>query len=103
MTTSQPNLLQLAKQGDVRAIAALINRQLEPKGITAKVSLKGSILQVMLEAEQVPDQTALVAFIRKGVTSLAVKAIERVKVYGRQVEEDFPAWNQTLAWENPLT
>jgi hypothetical protein len=29
----------------------------------------------MLEAEQVPDQKALVAFIRKGVTSLAVKAL----------------------------
>jgi PASTA domain len=101
MTTSQPNLLQLAKQGDVTAIATLINRQLEPKGITAKVSLKGSTLQVMLEAEQVPDQKALVAFVRKGVTSLAVKAIERVKVYGRQVGEDFPEWSNEFDLVEP--
>jgi Domain of unknown function (DUF4429) len=94
MTTSQPGLVELAKQGDVRAIASLINRQLQPKGITAKVSLKESVLQVMLEAEQVPDQQALVAFIRKGVTSLAVKTIEKVKVYGRQPGEDFPIWSQ---------
>ncbi|WP_277926746.1 MULTISPECIES: hypothetical protein [Nostoc] len=37
---TQPNLLELAKQGDAQAIASLINRQLQPKGITAKVALK---------------------------------------------------------------
>ncbi|MBW4457373.1 MAG: hypothetical protein KME55_34575 [Nostoc indistinguendum CM1-VF10] len=34
------NLLALAKQGDTAAIASLINRQLQPKNITAKVTLK---------------------------------------------------------------
>ncbi|WP_242063438.1 hypothetical protein [Nostoc sp. FACHB-892] len=37
---TQPNLLELAKQGDAQAIASLMNRQLQPKGITAKVALK---------------------------------------------------------------
>ncbi|MCY7285046.1 MAG: DUF4429 domain-containing protein, partial [Cyanobacteria bacterium CAN_BIN43] len=101
MTTSQPSLLELAKQGDVKAITALINRQLEPKGITAKVSLKESVLQVMLEGDQVPDQQALVAFIRKGLTGLAVKAIQKVKVYGRQTGEDFPTWNQDFRLGEP--
>ncbi|WP_324978394.1 hypothetical protein [Nostoc sp.] len=32
MTNVQPNLLQLAKQGDPKAIAALMNRSLQPKG-----------------------------------------------------------------------
>ncbi|MBC6436351.1 DUF4429 domain-containing protein [Nostoc sp. HG1] len=53
----------------------------------------------MLEAEQVPDQQALVAFIRKGMTSLAVEAIEKVKVYGRQPGEDFPTWSQDFSIE----
>jgi hypothetical protein len=91
---TQTNLLELAKQGNVEAIASLINRQLQPKGITAKVALKDACLQVMLESPEVPDQQALVTFIRKRITGLRVASIERVKVYGRQAGEEFPAWNQ---------
>jgi hypothetical protein len=93
MTASQPNLLELAKQGDARAIAALMNRQLQPKGITAKVSLKDGCLQVMLEAPQIPpDQQALSSFIHKGILGLGSSSIQQIKVYGRQTGEEFPGW-----------
>jgi DNA-binding transcriptional regulator YhcF (GntR family) len=91
---TQPNLLELAKQGDAQAIASLMNRQLQPKGITAKVALKDACLQIMLESAQVPNQQALVAFIRKSIVGLGAASIERVKIYGRQTGEEFPAWNQ---------
>jgi len=91
---TQPNLLELAKQGDAQAIASLINRQLQPKGITVKVALKDACLQIMVESAQVPNQQALVAFLRKGITGLTTASIERVKIYGRQAGEEFPAWNQ---------
>jgi hypothetical protein len=91
---TQLNLLELAKQGNVEAIASLMNRQLQSKGITAKVALKNACLQVMLESPEVPDQQALVTFVCKGITGLGVASIERVKIYGRQAGEDFPAWNQ---------
>jgi hypothetical protein len=96
MTTPQPNLLQLAKLGDLRAIAALMNHSLQPKGITAKVALKDGCLQVMLESAQVPDQQSLVVFVRKGITNLEIAFIERIKIYGRVSGEEFPAWNQEL-------
>lgn len=88
------NLLELAKRGDVQAIASLMNLSLQPKGITAKVALKDRCLQVMLEAAQVPNQQTLVEFVRKGITGLGVPSIEIVKVYGRQTGEEFPAWNK---------
>ncbi len=53
---TQPNLLELAKQGDAQAIASVINYLLKPKNITAKVVLKNNCLQVMLESVQVPEQ-----------------------------------------------
>ena len=90
---TQQNILELAKQGNAQAIASLMNRQLQHKGITAKVALKDACLQVMLESAQVPDQQGLVAFVRKGITGLGTASVERVKVYGRQVGEEFPAWN----------
>jgi uncharacterized protein (DUF697 family) len=93
-TTTQPNLLELAKQGNAQAIATLMNRQLQPKAITAKAAIKEGCLQIMLESAQVPNQQALVVFIRKGITNLGAEPIKKVKVYGRQIGEEFPAWNE---------
>ncbi|MFM6347785.1 MAG: hypothetical protein ACKPFK_21965, partial [Dolichospermum sp.] len=78
---TQDNLLALAKQGDVQAIASLMNRSLQPKGITAKVALKDACLQVMLESEQISNQKALAEFVKKGIIALDIPSIERVKVY----------------------
>jgi len=89
----QGNLLELAKQGDVKAIASLINRSLQAKGIKAKVDLKNSCLQVMLESPELPNQPALVDFLKQGVTGLGASSIQRVKVYGQILGADFPAWN----------
>lgn len=88
--------LQLAKQGDVKAITALMNRVLESKGITAKATLRDSCLQIILEANQLPHQNALVEFVTKGITSLEVESIKSVKIYGRQVGEEFPVWDTEL-------
>lgn len=41
----QLNLLELARQGDAKAIAALMNRSLQAKGITAKATLQGWLLE----------------------------------------------------------
>jgi hypothetical protein len=60
-------LMKLSKEGNPQAIATLINRQLQPKGITAKAAIKNGCLQIMLESAQVLNQQALVPFIRKGV------------------------------------
>jgi len=93
---TQPSLSELAKQGNPNAIASLITRSLSPQGITAKASLKGDCLRVMLESLQVPDQQAAVQFIRKGLTKLKAESIKTVKIYGKQVGTDFPAWSQEL-------
>lgn len=91
---TQPNILELAKQGDTQAIASLMNRHLYPKGITAKVAFKDACLEVILESAQVPNQQILVAFVRKGLTALGAAPIERVKVDGQQTGEEFPAWSK---------
>lgn len=94
MTDSKSDITSLAKQGNPKAIAALMNQSLQTKGITAKVALKDGCLQIMLESTEVPNQNSLVTFIKKGVTSLGILSVERVKVYGKQSGEEFPAWNQ---------
>lgn len=73
---SQQNLVQLAKQGNPEAIATLINHSLQPKGITAKVSIKQNCLQVLLESTLIPNQQVLVSTIRKGISSLGISNIQ---------------------------
>ncbi|WP_375503344.1 hypothetical protein [uncultured Nostoc sp.] len=91
---TQPNILELAKQGDVQAIASLMNRHLHPKGINAQVAFQDTCLEVILESPQVLNQQILVAFIRKGLTALGSASIEIVKVYGQQTGQEFPAWSK---------
>src|SRR4028118_128824 len=91
---TQPTILELAKQGNPKAIAALMNRYLQAQGVTAKVSIKGNCLRVMLQSKQVPKEEALVKFIRQGLLKLEVASITTVQVYGKQVGKEFPAWIQ---------
>jgi len=98
---SQQNPLELAKQGDSNAIAALINRNLKPKGITAKVSRKDDCLRVMLESAKVPNQDSLVEFIRSGVLKLEVAGINTLQIFGREVGDDVPIWSQTINLKTP--
>jgi len=99
---TQQNLLQLAKQGNPKAIAAMLNQSLKSKSITAKASLKDGYLQILLESAQTPNQQDIVSFIRKGLTNLAAESITRVKVYGRQIGEESPAWSQAFEMVSEL-
>ncbi|MCF2146725.1 hypothetical protein IQ276_009720 [Desmonostoc muscorum LEGE 12446] len=91
---TQPNILELAKQGDVEAIASLMNRHLQPKGITAKVAFKDACLEIILESAEIPNQETWVAFLRRGLTNLGAASVDRVKVYGQHTGKEFPAWSQ---------
>lgn len=93
MTESNSTLAKLANKGDVQAITTLINRYVQSKGITAKVAIKGDCLQVLLEAQEAPEQQALTNFARRILTTLKINGIYRVNLYGRKTGDEFPEWN----------
>jgi hypothetical protein len=103
MTTVPPNPVELAKQGDVRAIAFLINRSLQSKGVVAKPVLRDGCLQIMLEATQLPDEQTLVPFIYKGVKGLEIASVKMLKVYGRQAGSNSPCWSQEFRLQEQST
>lgn len=86
---TQPNLVELAKQGNIEAITTLLNGSLQSKDITAKSSLKDSCLQIILEAERVINQQSLAKFISEFLTGLGVLSIKQVKIYSRHKGNDF--------------
>lgn len=100
MNPNQQNLLELAKQGNTRAIAALINRSLQPKGITAKVNLKGNCLQILVESDKPQDQEPITQFLTRGIKKLNIESVDSLKIFGKQKGQDFPDWSQDITLQN---
>lgn len=94
MQAEQPNILELAKQGNPKAIAALMNRSLGSQGITAKAFLKENCLSISLESDQAIDPQQLAPLVYKGIVSLGIKSIKTVKLYGRKRGSEIPDWQQ---------
>ena len=100
MNPNQQNLQELAKQGDARAIAALINRSLQSKGITAKVNLQSSCLQILVESDKLLDQGPITQFLVRGIKKLSIESIDSIKIFGKQNGQDFPDWTQDILLQN---
>ncbi|WP_242054119.1 PrsW family intramembrane metalloprotease [Nostoc parmelioides] len=89
--------LQLAKQGDINAIASLMSLYFQPQGITVKASIKNSCLQLILESEQVPDKASSVTFIRQELSTWQPALITTVLIYGLRNNEPFPDWEEAFS------
>jgi pilus assembly protein FimV len=94
---TQPKLLELAKQGDPQAIAILMNRSLQPQGMTVKVTREGNNLSVLLQADQTPNRLVMTNFVRNGITNLKLQSvIQSVHIMGQRTGDSQPAWDQEL-------
>ena len=92
----QPDLRKLAQQGDPAAIARLLNADLQPQGVTAKLLLREQRLKILLSAERPLEQDAYVQVIRRQIDRLAVGTIATVKIYSQQTGTEFPDWTFEL-------
>ena len=95
---SQQNLVEIAKQGDARAITQLINRSLNPKGINAKTVLREGCLKIMLESSPVPERE-VADYVYRGISKLDIPEVNYLIVYGRQPEDEFPAWTEEFSFD----
>ncbi|MEI6429446.1 MAG: hypothetical protein WCO45_13845 [Pseudanabaena sp. ELA607] len=94
---NQPTILEQAKQGQPEAVAALINRSLQPKGLEATARREGDCLEISLKSAQVPNPKATTALIQRGMTILQAAGLRRVKV--KSCRSD----GMTVAWEQEFT
>lgn len=96
MSTPSPQVLHMARQGHPDAIATLMNRHLEAKGITAHVAQQDAVLQVVLESTLVPSQGELVPYVTKGITGLNLAHIHQLSISGKQRGNYSSAWSQDV-------
>ncbi|CAN1212504.1 hypothetical protein TUMEXPCC7403_20015 [Tumidithrix helvetica PCC 7403] len=95
--TQQLSILEMAKQGDATAIAALINRSLQPKGIVAQASMEGECLRIVLLSAQLPNQKSVVDLIHRGMVILQVESVKQVRIAARRVD------TKALIWESEFS
>jgi len=100
---SSQNSQELAKQGNPKAIATLINRNLRPKGITAEVSREGDCLEILLESEKVPSQEKLANYLNAGIKKKGVAGVNTLQISARQIGNEIPSWTQTISLRTPQT
>lgn len=87
-------LLQLAQQGNPRAIAQLVNHALHAQGIRASTQLREDCLQILLEADSPPAPERIVPYLHRGLLQLGAVSIRTVRIYGRQSGQPAPAWSR---------
>jgi hypothetical protein len=90
--------LELAKQGDAQAINALVNRSLNPQGITAKVLCQGDQMKIRLESLDIPDKENLTKYLIQGLGKIGV-TISYLEVYGKRTGQEGYAWTRAFRVE----
>ena len=90
--TQLPNPVELARQRDPKSIANLLNARTLPLNTTTKISLKGDVLQLLLESSEEPDRDRLLPIVQGFLVKLKIVGVDRVRVYGRSRGQDVPEW-----------
>ncbi|MGF1495986.1 MAG: hypothetical protein ACFB8W_04060 [Elainellaceae cyanobacterium] len=93
-----PNdILAIAREGNPKVIAAILNRSTRSHGLSVRVARHDRQLHVLIEGAPAMNQASMVSFIRLSLKKLKIDAIETVKIYGRQMGQKSVAWSQEIA------
>lgn len=91
------DILERARKGDPRVIAAMLNRVLNPLGVRSQAARRDRTLHIVCSGDLVPDAGRMTALVRKLVDELGMQSIEQIRLYGQKSGEDSVAWKHNLA------
>ncbi len=101
---TQNPLVEKAKQGNVNAIASLMNRLLKSQAMLANVEREGDRLEILIESDlrslddevRIPNRQVLVGMLKKWFVTLEVKNVAVISVSWQQTGFDQPAWTEEI-------
>jgi len=91
------DLLQASSQTQLSQLTDILSQQLRSQLIQVKTSLKQDCLQVLFEAATIPDAEQMVAVTSEALQQVGRGTIHWIKLYGRQLNDEFPAWHREFA------
>ncbi|NCJ05742.1 hypothetical protein GS597_04290 [Synechococcales cyanobacterium C] len=78
-------MLQLAQQGNLKALSVLLNRELVVKGAHAKLQQKDHCLKILVQSPQTDGQLSLVQLVRQTLLNLKPITLQTVQIYFQQL------------------
>jgi len=101
---TQNSLVEQAKQGNVNAIASLMNRLLKSQAMLANVEREGDRLEILIESDlrslddemRIPNRQVLVGMLKKWFVTLEVKNVSIISVSWQQTGFEEPAWTEEI-------
>ncbi len=100
---NKSEILTLAKQGNAKAIASVLNYFLKDKGITTQANIRDDVLYLTLKSLEVPDKKTSVSFVKKALVKLGIESIHSVKISGQDIGTDDPQWSEFVSLYNQIT
>ncbi|WNZ23840.1 hypothetical protein HJG54_13895 [Leptolyngbya sp. NK1-12] len=88
--------LDLARQGDPVAIAALLNHSLGNKGVTTRATGYHKRLIIFVEYQASSKRDALVTFLKNSLIKLQPRNISQVTIRGSAVGHTIDAWRESF-------
>lgn len=97
-SSSNPEqLLRRAKQRDLEALTELINQCLAKPGLQiAELEFKQDILQLSVEAVEVPNQAVTVPLLYEYLSQLQLPSVASVTIYGQKLGQELPFWMEQI-------
>lgn len=96
-TASQINLMEMAKRGDLNALAALMNRSLRVHNIFAELNLaKGCLVVSAMFEQSAPNKASLVEMLKRGLSNIHPKGVQRVMVQAMSIRDRSIAWQSAF-------
>ncbi|HHP7243502.1 MAG TPA: AAA family ATPase, partial [Elainellaceae cyanobacterium] len=96
--SAKPSVKTTARPNDVAAnrLNARINRALRLMSIHALVSQNHDCLQIIFEADSIPDIEMMTLLVHSELNLVNLPSISRVKLFGRKQGKILPAWSKEL-------
>lgn len=95
---TEQKIIDLAKEGNPKAIASIINRYLKPTGVSTIAGWKGECLHIILESEEVPNQQSYAPFVEKKIIALKSNSLKNVKIHGRKSGNKSIVWTKAVQY-----
>ncbi|MBF2027113.1 MAG: AAA family ATPase [Oscillatoriales cyanobacterium C42_A2020_001] len=98
LLSTPPNEPELSRDADretwVSQFASMLSAALTPMGTGTKVRFKDDVLQILFEANPIPNATEMAALTVSMLKRSPIEGITRIQLYGRLPDDEIPDWSQ---------
>lgn len=95
---NQSNVREFAKQGNPKAIAALINHNLKSAKIRVKhLKIKDKCLYIALEGEKIEPKERIISFMEKFLPRLSIESVEKTRILASKFGSNEVVWRKQIS------